>query len=144
MNETITKFLLFAVGLILTVGLIFMGINIYKRAVKTGQTVSEQQRKQLTEMEESDITRYDALEITGSTAVTYIKRIYDDTSVTVITQTVGGAKKTFNVDSSQFSDYKNTSSEYYINPLDMYYVEVSRDANDIISGVTITNTAYPH
>ena len=144
MNETITKFLLFAVGLILTVGLIFMGINIYKRAVKTGQTVSEQQRKQLTAMEESDITRYDALEITGSTAVTYIKRIYDDTSVTVVTQTVAGAKKTFTVDSSQFSDYKNTSSEYYINPLDMYYVEVSRDANDLISGVTITNTAYPH
>ena len=134
--EVAKKFLLGSATLLITVGLVYIGISIYSRAVRTADIVSKEQQDTEKEVMEHGITKYDGYEINGSTAVTYIKSVikrHGGVSFEVTT-----SKGTFSItDSSHYGDFRNIDSAYYINPMAEYLVTVIRDSNGAITSVAL-------
>lgn len=135
-DGTIMQYLKLAVGLIFTVGLILIGVALFNRVSSTASIIKEQQEKELSAIEESNITKYDGQLIKGAEAVNYIKQNYDDVQIFV----TNSAGTTFVAAESQFSDYKKITSTYYISPVDSFEVNVTRSASGHINKVTIVYT----
>lgn len=131
-----------AVALLLTVGLIYIGLNMYDRASRTADSVERNQAYTERVTQEYGITKYDGLEITGSTAITYIKQligVYEvPVDLNIVRATDGQVKTNTITDSTNYSKFRDSTSNYYINPMKMFTVSVERDKNDVIVKVIIT------
>lgn len=129
------QFLLEAVGLTLTVAVIFTGVRIYNRASQIIQIIEQRQEQQLQYLEEYEIIRYDGNCIIGSTAISYIKEMVGRYGLPITVTT--GAGKFEITDSSQYAALRNLESEYYINPLGQFRCRVERDENEGIQGILL-------
>ena len=129
------KMLYEAVVLMTLVSLIYIGLSLFDRARNTASNLEESQMYTDRVTQEYGIMKYDGLEITGSAVITYIKSLVE---VYNIPATITTANKTYTVsDTSLYSEFRKTSSQYYINPMSKYVVTVIRDANDAITSVKI-------
>lgn len=129
------EFLMEAVGLALLVALLFIGVQMFQRATKIAALLEEGQERQISELEEYEIVKYDGLSVDGLTAVSYIKRMTGnyELPVKVVTKT-----KEFVVsDRSECSELRDINSMKYIPPLVKYRCEVRRDENGAISEIEL-------
>ena len=129
------EFLLEAVGLSLLVVLILISMQMFQRATKITSLLEEGQEKQITELEEYEIIKYDGLMIDGMTAISYIKKMtgtYElPVSVTTLQQEFVVVEKT------EWDSLRDIDSQKYINPLAKYHCEVARDENEVITEIRI-------
>lgn len=129
------QFLIEAVGLILTVSLILTGVKLYQRANRMVTIMGQRQNKQIQQMEEYEIVKYEGSVIDGTTAVAYIKYLVGTYGLPVTITTAGG---TFQVAGHlQYANLRNMESEQYINPLGRFQCEVFRDENSAIIGASL-------
>lgn len=121
--------------LAITVALLYMGYRVFGKASDTADIVTQQQTETSQTIEEYAIMRYDGYEISGATAISYIKTVIRkyDVPVEVTTSTESFTCS----DQSAFSKFRDIGSTYYINPMDQYKVTVVRDYNDVITKVEI-------
>ncbi len=132
--SVIKEFILFAVGIVITVSLAVISINIYSRAAELGRGISAREEAALGELKEYDLLRFDGSEVDGSRTISYIRRMYATRDIPI--EVVKDGRRFF-IDGNNLSDLRNTSSIYYISPLEQYRVSVSFDENDAASKITI-------
>lgn len=132
----VKKAIMISVGLIITVALCYLGIAMYKKATNTINIITENQDKTAQTMNEYAIMRYDGYEISGATAISYIKTVVAQYGIPVKVETSEGSSFTC-TDSSVFKDFRDIGSSYYINPMKQYNVNVTRNQNDVITQVLI-------
>lgn len=134
------KFLLMAVGLIITVILCYYGFSLLRRGTEMSDFVAQSQDKGLTEAKEYGLLKYDGYTINGSTAINYIKTAVTDYGVEAhLIKTVAGAPSTGIIDdTADFSLMRDvTSPSLYINPLKEYKCTVHKDANGAYSYIEV-------
>lgn len=129
------EFLMEAVGLTILVALLFVGVQVFQRAVKLTNLLEEGQEQQISELEEYEIIKYDGLRIDGMTVVNYIKRVTGSYAMVVELETTEGS---FVIKKEDYSELKDSTSKKYVSPLAMYDCEVLRDENRAISKIKIT------
>lgn len=129
------EFLMEAAGLTILVALLFVGVQVFQRAVKLTNLLEEGQEQQISELEEYEIIKYDGLKIDGMTAVNYIKRMTGSYAMVVELETVEGS---FVITKEDYSELKDSTSKKYVSPLAMYECEVLRDENRSIAKIKIT------
>lgn len=138
--ENAQKFLLGAVGLIVTVLLIYAGLNIYNRSKQVSDHVSEEQAKNLQDTKEYNLLKYDGCIINGSTAINYVKTCISDYSVEAhIIKGSGDTATTGYIKySSDFTAMRDVTAHLqYINPLKEYKCVIRRNGNDAVVYVEI-------
>lgn len=129
------EFLMEAVGLSLLVALILISVQMFQKATKLTTLLEEGQDRQIAELEEYEIVKYDGLSIDGMTAISYIKRMTGTYELPVTVTTVNG---TFIVTGkAEYEEMRSIASEKYINPLAKYRCEVLRDENNVISEIQL-------
>ena len=133
--DTAKKFFYGAFVLAITVFLIYIGMNIFRKATYTTDIIMSEQEMTEQTVEEYAIMRYDGYAISGASAIAYIKTIVQKYDVVVDVSTPDGAFSC--TDQSLFSEFRDISSPYYINPMKQYEVNVLRDSNDVIEKVEI-------
>lgn len=129
------EFLMEAVGLSLLVALILISVQMFQRAVKITSLLEINQERQINELEEYEIVKYDGLLIDGMTAISYIKRMAGsyELPVRVITE-----KGEFLVtEEFEYGELRDTESDKYISPIQKYSCEVRRNENAVISEIMI-------
>lgn len=132
--SVVQKFLLGAAGLLLTISLIALGVQMFEKSKKVADTMANEQDSILVALEEQGITKYDGYQINGSTAINYIK-VVNAAGVDVEVTTSNG---TFTVsDESLYSSLRDMHSNKYINPLMEYRCTVVRDENNTIVKVVL-------
>ena len=130
------EFLMEAVSLSLLVALILISVQMFQRANKITTLLEQGQEKQVQQLEEYEIVRYDGMEIDGITVIGYIKTLVGTYQIPakVTTETT-----TFVVeDKEQYSSLRDPNAENYIFPLSLYLCEVIKDKNGSIIEVKIT------
>lgn len=138
--ENAQKFLLGAVGLIITVLLIYAGLNIFNRSKQVADHVAEEQANNLENTKEYNLVKYDGYTINGSTAINYIKGCVTDYSVEAHIIKGSGATATTGIIkfSSDFTAMRDvTDATKYINPLKEYKCTVCRNANDAVEYIEV-------
>lgn len=138
--ENAQKFLLGAVGLIITVLLIYAGLNIFNRSKQVADHIAEEQANNLENTKEYNLVKYDGYKINGSTAINYIKTCVTDYSVEAHIIKGSGATATtgYIKYSSDFTAMRDvTATMQYINPLKEYKCVIHRDGNDAVAYVEI-------
>ena len=136
MSSTARHALEFAVGLILTIGLLYIGISLYQRSADYAKTVQKKQENDIERIKYEDIMKYDGTVRYGSDIVTYIKNVINEHEKTVYLEK--GVNRYVLTDSSFFGELQNPTADRYVDPYKRYFVTVQKDLNDIISSVTIT------
>ena len=132
--SVIQKFLLGAAGLLLTISLIALGVNMFEKSKKVADRMAQEQDSVAVALEEQGITKYDGYQISGSTAINYIK-VVNSAGVDVEITTSNG---TFTVsDDSLYASLRDIHSDKYINPLKEYRCTVVRDENNVIIKVVL-------
>ena len=132
--SVVQKFLLGATGLLLTISLIAVGLQMFEKSKKVADMMAKEQDSVAVALEEQGITKYDGYQINGSTAINYIK-VVNAAGVDVEVTTANG---TFIVsDDTLYASFRDMHSDKYINPLMEYRCTVVRDANNVIVKVAL-------
>lgn len=130
------EFLMEAVGLSLLVALIFVGMQMFQRAMKITTLLGREQEEKIIMLEEYELTKYDGLIIDGMTAISYIKKSVGGYEVPVI---VDFGQENFYITSrEEFSMLRDIDSERYISPYSTYRCKVVRDENEVIIEIRLT------
>ena len=130
------EFLLEAVGLSLVVALILISVQMFQRATKITALLEEGQERQITELEEYEIVKYDGLLVDGMTAISYVKKMTGVYGLPVKLRTATGEFVVTKME--EYKELRNITSEKYINPLAKYLCEVVRDENEVVSEIKIS------
>lgn len=129
------EFLMEAVGLSLLMTLILISMQMFQRSMRLTALVEEKQNRQIMELEEYEIVKYEDLLIDGMTAINYIKKMIGTYGLPVYVSNENGV---FTVaEQSECADLRNIASEKYLNPLIKYRCKVERDENGAINKIRI-------
>ncbi len=132
--SVVKEFLIFTVGLIITVSLAVISFNVYSEAAALGKGIAEREQSALNELEEYEMTRFDGSVIDGSRAISYIKKMYETRDVQI---QVANGKKTFLIDRDSIEGLRKINSSFYMNPMEKYKVSVMFDENDAADRIII-------
>lgn len=130
------EFLMEAFGLSLLVALMLIGVHLFQRGTRLTNLLEQNQERQIAQLEEYEIVKYDGLWMDGMTTVNYIKTITGVYHLPVEVNTVLGSFLV--TDREEYTQLRDIHSEKYINPLAKYQCEVQRDENGEICKVEIT------
>ena len=136
------EFLMEAFGLSLLVALLLISVQIFHRTTRLTDLMKDEQEQQILALEEQDIVQYDGMYVDGMAVIGYIKNMVNnyDVPVKVLTE-----QHSFVVEENGlYAELRNAESEYYINPLALYYCEVVRDSNEVIKEIQITVKGGEH
>ncbi|NLK74033.1 MAG: hypothetical protein GX288_01930 [Clostridiales bacterium] len=138
-----TKILLLAATTIITCVIASLGMIGMRSAKELNKTAMAQMRDLNNSLKDSELKKYDGLEVTGSDVINCIKKylgdyvsgetaplyIYVKTKLTENTYTNG----------SQIKNIQNFTHTYYIKPTALFTGEVVKNENDVILGIRFTN-----
>lgn len=133
----IQKFIMFCVGLLITIGIIYVGMSFYSKS----QTVSKAADSGLSDIQNNvSASKYSAYNngniVTGSQAIDAIRN-YASSSFTVVVKT-RSASAPYN--SSNAYAITNIGDPNYIDPAGQFSSEIKYNTNGTINGITLTQT----
>ena len=133
------KFLLMAATLFITCSLIALGFYVHDNSQRLGSTVTRQIIDLNNELTQSDISKYDGLEVTGSDVINFIKKYLGDYTIEEsgpfsVVVDVGSQTKVHS-NKEYIHMITNFSSEYYIKPTSKYMGSVKKNENLVIVSV---------
>ena len=111
--SVVQKFLLGAAGILLTISLITLGVQMFEKSKTIADTMANEQEGIAIALEEQGITKYDGYQINGSTAINYIK-VVNAAGVDVEVTTSNG---TFTVSDDTLYASRTTVHRYSIRGL---------------------------
>jgi hypothetical protein len=133
------KFLLMAATLLITCSLIGLGFYVFGNSKRLGSTVTNQIIDLNNELTQSDIMKYDGLEVSGSDVINFIKKYLGD-----YTKEESGPFSIVIKKGSQIEIHKNKefirmitdfSNSYYIKPTSKFMGSVEKNENSVIVSV---------
>lgn len=137
--ENSLKALILAAGISITCLVISLGFYTAREARNISAITTEKLSVLATQLQESDFTLYDGLEVTGSDVINFIKQhlcSYSETEISPIYVYVKTnlTDKAY-INGSELDKIRDYTHEQYINPLGKFKGTVARDENDVIQGV---------
>lgn len=134
-----TKIMLMSAGVIITCLLVWLGFNMANTAKQIGETTTSQMSELNNDLKDSDIKKFDGLEVRGSEVINFIKKYLGDYEIgdmAPICVNVKTDKSEYkHVNNEKVSNIKNFADNYYIKPTAVFLGEVIINENDIIEGV---------
>lgn len=129
------EFLAEAVSLSLLVTLILVSMQLFHRSMKITELMEEKQTRQIAELEEYEIVKYEDLLVDGMTVINYIKRMNGTYGLPIYVSADTGDFTI--IGKSEYAELRNIESGKYINPLKKYRCKVERDENGVINKIRI-------
>ncbi|MCQ2538266.1 MAG: hypothetical protein MJ124_07695 [Lachnospiraceae bacterium] len=136
---SVTKeFIMLAAGLIVTVSLIFIGMNIYRTAATTAVKLAEREEKVLNEVAEYELNKYEDLSVNGNKVIRYLKQVGTEYDVEIVITVANPEEYTYRLSEiSSWGELRKTDSSKYINPLKLFRITVNKDENAALCGIEI-------
>lgn len=136
------KFLLMAATLLITCSLIGLGFYVFGNSKKLGITVTNQIVDLNNELTQSDIMKYDGLEVSGSDVINFIKKYLGDYEKEESGPFSIVIEKGSHVDLHKNNEFihliANFANGYYIKPTSKFMGNVEKNANSVIVSVKFT------
>lgn len=129
------QFILEAAGLVLTVALILLGVQFFERTKQILSLLSERQEQEWQYLLEYEQIRYEGLQITGSTAVSFTKEMVSKYGIPVTIRKEEGSCCIQTA--KELAGLREEQSRYYVSPLTKFTCEVLRDDNSAIVGIVL-------
>lgn len=139
--DSVNKFFLIAVGLIVTGALVLLGFRMANIGKDTGGDVINRFIEFSTELQEVEIMQYDGATVSGSDVINFIRKNlseYPAGSTVPFTIVVKTGTVTTHKDNSAIANIMNFSHVSYINPTAKFKGKVVRNTNGVIVSVTFT------
>ena len=138
--SNVMKFLLLSFSLMITCLLVSYGGRVLSAGKGTSDTAVKKINDFNSELSESELTMYDGIEVKGSDVVNFIKKnlgSYDATNqAKQYVRVVTAASDSTYWNERYIEDIQNFSSTLFINLAALFRCDVTRDANDVIVGIT--------
>lgn len=136
---SVTKeFILLAAGLIITVSLIFIGFGVYRKAASVGIMLADKQEKKMNDIAEYELMKYENTDVNGSKVIKYIQQVSTEYDVGINITVANPDLYTYRLSEiSSFSELRDISSPYFINPLKLYKITVKKDVNAVLDSIEI-------
>lgn len=135
----VLKILLFASVTIITCVIISLGFRTTKLAKEISKTAINQMIEINSDLENSDVKKFNKTDVTGSEVINFMKRYlgyYDVSSTAPIYASVKNHKiDTIYTNNQHFSDITNFSKDRYIKPTALFSSEIIKNSNNVIVGV---------
>lgn len=133
------EFLAEAVGLSLLVALLLLGVGWFRRGTGLLHTMEQRQEQRLLQLREDEIMQYDGLCVNGITAISYIKKMISEYGIPAFVKMQEG--EFWVNDKKEYTNLRNTESEYYMSGLGDFFCEVVLTANEDVDYIMISEMA---
>lgn len=137
--DSINKFFLIAAGLIITAGLIFVGLRMADMGTATANHVMGRFTSFMQEIEENEMMQYDGVTVPGSDVVNFMrKHLGQRANETEDGMTVTVVKGKTSVSYQNYEEIKeiyNFSHASYIDPTVLFKGSVIKNENGVITEV---------
>jgi len=131
--SNIQKAIMFAVGILITVGVITMGISFYGKANNMTKSADSSLNDITQTISNSKFTEYDGTTVSGTQAINAI-RMYASTTFTVEVETIKGSAS-YNVSTGyNITDISNSN---YIEPTAKFKSKLDKTDNNTINRITL-------
>lgn len=137
MSDHVKQVLLFAAGLMFTIGAILLYLTSYHRLDNAGKDLLKQEERQQYLVESYALTRYDQCTIYGSQAISYLKTNWESFGEVYLDS--GGGPVLVSDD----EHFRTAGHIYYIYGNGLYFVSLGYNANGIPDTVTVTLKGFP-
>lgn len=133
------KFLLMAATLLITCSLIGLGFYVFDNSKRLGSTVTNQIIDLNNDLTQSDIMKYDGLEVSGSDVINFIKKYLGDYTKEEIGPFRIVVEKGSQIDIHKNKEFTHLISDfansYYIKPTSKFKGSVEKNENLVIVSV---------
>lgn len=133
------KFLLMSATLLITCSLIGLGFYVFGNSKRLGSTVTNQIVDLNNELTQSDIMKYDGLEVSGSDVINFIKKYLGDYGKEESGPFSIVIEKGSNIDIHKNKEYihliTDFTNSYYIKPTNKFMGSVEKNENLVIVSV---------
>lgn len=140
--ENILKAIVIGAGVLITCIVIGISFQIYRESKSISIASANNLNEFASELNESDLTRYDGLEVKGSDVLNFIKKQlgeYESFEVASVSINVITSKSSNTYVNGLFlSDIVNFTNDKYINPISKFSGKVIRNKNKVIVGLCFT------
>lgn len=127
--EDSTKLILLGASITVVCLVVAIIFQVYRTSSSSATDLNNQILQTAGDMAQSDITKYDGLEVTGNDVLNAVRRYQDEVTVVVILN--NGIRRTFTG-----GDVVNTlGSANYISPIGDFVGKVVRDVNGVIQSL---------
>ena len=127
--EESTKLILLGASITVVCLVVAIIFQVYRTSSSSATDLNNQILQTAGDMAQSDITKYDGLEVTGNDVLNAVRRYQDEVTVVVILN--NGIRRTFTG-----GDVVNTlGSANYISPIGDFVGKVVRDVNGVIQSL---------
>ena len=127
--EDSTKLILLGASITAVCLVVAIIFQVYRTSSSSATDLNNQILQTAGDMAQSDITKYDGLEVTGNDVLNAVRRYQDEVTVVVILN--NGIRRTFTG-----GDVVNTlGSANYISPIGDFVGKVVRDVNGVIQSL---------
>ena len=127
--EDSTKLILLGASITVVCLVVAIIFQVYRTSSSSATDLNNQILQTAGDMAQSDITKYDGLEVTGNDVLNAVRRYQDEVTVVVILN--NGNRRTFTG-----GDVVNTlGSANYISPIGDFVGKVVRDVNGVIQSL---------
>ncbi len=139
--ENIQKIIFFAVGLIVTIGFISVGIGLYNKAKDTTSENIAQTENILGKLASSSLSFAKGDTVTGAEVIEALEALDQNTAVTIKVATGLQTTPVPYTSTSTLNKVYDKTNDNYINPSLKYTVsEITVNKNGILTGITFTQT----
>lgn len=132
--DNIKKAIMFAVGILITVGIIAMGLSFYGKANNMTKSADTSLNDVTQTISNSKYTEYDGTTVSGTQAINAI-RLYAANNFTV---TVSTKKTTTSYNSATSYNVTDISKSDYIEPTAKFKSELDKTDNDTVNKIKLT------
>ncbi|WP_291568940.1 hypothetical protein [Clostridium sp. UBA2485] len=132
--DNIKKAIMFAVGILITVGIIAMGLSFYGKANNMTKSADTSLNDITQTISNSKYTEYDGTTVSGTQAINAI-RLYAANNFTV---SVSTKKTTTSYNSATSYNITDISNSDYIEPTGKFKSELEKTANDTVNKIKLT------
>jgi nitrate/TMAO reductase-like tetraheme cytochrome c subunit len=132
--DNIKKAIMFAVGILITVGIIAMGLSFYGKANNMTKSADTSLNDITQTISNSKYTEYDGTTVSGTQAINAI-RLYADNNFTV---SVSTKKTTTSYNSATSYNITDISKSDYIEPTGKFKSKLEKTDNDTVNKIKLT------
>ncbi|WP_291582744.1 hypothetical protein [Clostridium sp. UBA6640] len=132
--DNIKKAIMFAVGILITVGIIAMGLSFYGKANNMTKSADTSLNDITQTISNSKYTEYDGTTVSGTQAINAI-RLYADSNFTV---SVSTKKTTTSYNSATSYNITDISKSDYIEPTGKFKSKLEKTDNDTVNKIKLT------
>lgn len=132
--DNIKKGIMFGVGILITVGIIAMGLSFYGKAQNMTKTADSSLNDMTQTISNSKFTEYDGTTVSGTQAINAI-RMYAADTFTVEINTIKGSKS-YNVGTAY--NITDISDSNYIEPTAKFKSTLGKTDNNTVNKITLT------